>query len=186
MKVADAKRRVLILRVASLVLLVGSTLFLNISCLKLLAWTAQGDASGFASISRFVHSVINTLFEHTRFLSWVWQVAPVGNLRQLNTAGNFGMLLIICCGAFGRLIWDSASRLSTRIKKTLQRVEERGWELALSGQDAAERPKPDVLQIEIELHQSDQWHKRPLGMLLIGVAIAVLGQWANLQFGLVK
>ena len=46
--------------------------------------------------------------------------------------------------------------------------------------------RPDVLQINIELDQKDQWYKRPVGLLLLGVAIAIMGQWVNLQFGLVK
>ena len=46
--------------------------------------------------------------------------------------------------------------------------------------------KPDVLQINIELEQKDQWYKRPVGLVLLGVAIAIFGQWLNLQFGLVK
>ena len=46
--------------------------------------------------------------------------------------------------------------------------------------------KPDVLQINIELEQKDQWYKRPIGLLLLGVALAVLGQWVNLKFRLVK
>ena len=46
--------------------------------------------------------------------------------------------------------------------------------------------RPDVLQINIELDQKDQWYKRPIGLLFIGIAIAVLAQWANLKFGLLK
>lgn len=84
-------------------------------------------------------------------------------------------------------MWDSASSLSSRIKKTILKVEELGWEqelMAQRGQIAG--AKPDVLQINIELEQKDQWYKRPLGLFLLGVVIAIFGQWMNLQFGLVK
>jgi hypothetical protein len=85
------------------------------------------------------------------------------------------------------LIWDSASHLAARIKRTIQRVEELGWEQTLLGQQGQfAGQKPDVLQINIDLEQRDQWYKRPLGLLLLGIAIAVLAQWANLRFGLVK
>lgn len=84
-------------------------------------------------------------------------------------------------------MWDSASHLSLRVKKTIQRVEELGWERELMGQSGQiSEGKPDVLQINIELDQKDQWYKRPLGLLLLGIAIAVLGQWANLRFGLIN
>ena len=67
------------------------------------------------------------------------------------------------------------------------KVEEQGWEQELMNQHGQiSGVKPDVLQINIELDQKDQWYKRPVGLILLGVAIAILGQWANLQFGLVK
>lgn len=45
--------------------------------------------------------------------------------------------------------------------------------------------KPDVLQINIELEQQDKWYQRPAGMVLLGIAIGVLCQWANLRLGLI-
>jgi hypothetical protein len=84
-------------------------------------------------------------------------------------------------------MWSSASHLASRISQTIQRVEESGWEQALLAQQGQViGAKPDILQINIELDQKDQWYKRPIGLVLIGIAIAVLGQWANLKFRLVK
>jgi len=97
------------------------------------------------------------------------------------------MLFIALCGAIGRIMWDSAANLSARVAKTIRKVEELGWEQELMGQKGhVAGAKPDVLQINIDLEQKDQWYKRPIGLILLGVAIAALGQWVNLQFGLVK
>jgi hypothetical protein len=72
-------------------------------------------------------------------------------------------------------------------KSPIQRVEEIGWEQSLmTRQGNVVGVKPDILQINIELDQKDQWYKRPMGLLFIGLAIAVLAQWANLTFGLIK
>ncbi|MEC5400106.1 YniB family protein [Uliginosibacterium sp. H1] len=187
MRIYEAQRRVWRLRAISSVVLVAFSAVLLISGLKSIAWAVQGDATAFAPVARGVLRIIHVLYEKTQFLSWGWQVAPIANPRELNSSGNYGFLFIICCVALGRLMWDSASHLSARIRKTILRVEELGWEQALLAQQGlAVGQKPDVLQINIDLQQKDQWYKRPMGLVLLGIAIAVLGQWANLQFGLVK
>jgi hypothetical protein len=187
MKIYEAQHRVWRLRAISLTVLVAFSGFLMVAGLKSIAWAVQGDSTAFAPFAQGVLRIIRALYEKTQFLSWGWQVAPIANPRELNSPGNYGFLFIICCGALGRVMWDSASHLSARIKKTLLRVEELGWEQSLLAQQGlVSREKPDALQINIDLQQKDQWYKRPIGLVLIGIAIAVLGQWANLQFGLVK
>jgi hypothetical protein len=84
-------------------------------------------------------------------------------------------------------MWDSASRLKSRIDDNIKRVEERVWEQELLAQQGmVTGAKPDDLQINIELEQKNQWYKRPIGIILLGVAIGILVQWANLKFGLLK
>ena len=187
MKLLEAQRRVKRSRAVALVVLVVSSIFIVVSGLKSVGWAVHGDTTPFAVVGNAIQRLVYYVFEQTQFLSWVWQVAPIANPRELNSTGNLGFFFIASCGALGRLMWDSASHLSRRIKETIRRVEEVGWEqslLAKQGQIAGRAP--DVLQITIDLEQKDQWYKRPLGLVLIGVAIAVLGQWANLRFGLVK
>ncbi len=187
MKILEAQRRVSRLRAFSLAALVASSIFLLVTGLKSIAWGVQGDTTALAPVAHGIQRLVHFVYEQTQFLSWAWQVAPIANPRDLNSPGNYGLLFIACCGALGRLMWDSAAHLSSRIKKTIRRVEEFGWEQALLAQQGlVSGQKPDVLQINIDLQQRDQWYKRPIGLILLGVAIAVLGQWANLKFGLVK
>lgn len=187
MKIFEEKRRVSRMRALSLIILSVSAVVFLVSALKSIAWAVHSDTTALASLAQGIQRLIHLVYEKTQFLSWVWQVAPVVNPRELNSSGNYGVLFITCCGALGHLMLDSANHLSVRIKKTIRRVEEFGWEQALLAQQGlASGQKPDVLQINIDLQQKDQWYKRPHGLILLGVAIAVLGQWANLQFGLVK
>lgn len=187
MKIFKAKKRITRQRVVAVVIMVASMLLLACAALKSAYFTLSGDTSALSSLSRALQRLIYAVYEKTQFVSWFWEVAPVINPKEPNTSGNFSFLFIVVCGAIGRIMWDSASNLSSRIKKTIQRVEELGWERELMGQHGQfSGAKPDVLQINIELDQKDQWYKRPIGLLLIGVAIAIVGQWANLQFGLVK
>jgi len=158
-----------------------------LAALKSVYFSMAGDASAFTGISQAVQRLVQLIYDKTQFLSLFWKWAPVVNPQALNTPGNYGMLFITLCGAIGHIMWDSAANLSARIAKTIQKVEELGWEQELMGQKGlASGVKPDMLQINIDLEQKDQWYKRPIGLILIGVAIATLGQWVNLQFGLVK
>ena len=187
MKIYQAKKRITTQRTFATVVMVISILFFTCAALKSIHFYMAGDTTVFSSLGRGIQRLVYFVYERTQFLSWFWEWAPVINPKELNTPGSLGLLFVVVCGAIGRTIWDSASSLSSRIKKTILKVEELGWEqelMAQRGQLAG--AKPDVLQINIELEQKDQWYKRPVGLLLLGVAIAIFGQWLNLQFGLVK
>ncbi len=187
MKIYEAKKHITRQRVLATVVMVFSILFFACAALKSIYFYMTGDTTTFSSLSRWVQRLIYFIYERTQFVSWFWEWAPVINPKEPNTPGNLGFLFVVVCGAIGRVIWDSASSLSSRIKKTILKVEEFGWEqelMAQRGQIAG--TKPDVLQINIELEQKDQWYKRPTGLVLLGLAIAIFGQWLNIQFGLVK
>jgi hypothetical protein len=187
MKIYEARKRITRQRMLAIVIMLVSMLLLVCAALQSIYLSIAGDTIFLASLSRSVQRLVYFIIEKTQFVSWFWEFAPVINLKEPNTTGNLGFLFVVVCSAMGRMMWDSASSLSSRIKKILRRVEERGWEqelLAQGGQIAG--AKPDVLQINIELEEKDQWQKRPLGLVLIGIAITVVGQWLNLQLGFAK
>lgn len=187
MKISEAQRRVSKLRALSWVTLIVSVVFILVSVLKSVAWAVDGSASALAPVTQGIQRLVYLAYENTQALNWVWRIAPVINQRELNSSGNYGFLFLICVGALGRLMLDSANHLSARIKRVILRVEEQGWEQALHTQQGrVTEQKPDALLINIDLERRDQWYKRPPGMILLGVAVAVLGQWTILQFGLAK
>lgn len=187
MKIYEAKKRIARQRILATVVMLVSIMLFACAALKSIYFSMADDTTAFSSLSRGIQRLVYFIYERTQFVSWFWEWAPVINPKEPNTPGNLGFLFVVVCGAIGRTMWDSASSLSSRIKKTILKVEELEWEqelMAQRGQIAG--AKPDVLQINIELEQKDQWYKRPVGLLLLGVAIAIFGQWLNLKFGLVK
>jgi hypothetical protein len=187
MKISEAQSRITRHRIFAAGVMITAMLLLAFAGLKSISFAVEGDQTALASLSQALQRLVYLIYERTQFALWFWEWSPVINPKELNTTGNWGFLFVVVCGAIGRTMWDSASNLSMRIKKTIQRVEELGWEQELMGQRGPfSIAKPDVLQINIELDQKDQWYKQPIGILLLGVAIAILGQWLNLQFGLVK
>lgn len=187
MKIFQAKKRVTRQRIAAAFIMVVSALFFTCAALKSFYFAMAGDTTAFSGVAHGVQRLVYFVYERTQFVSWFWEWAPVANPKELNTPGNFGLLFVAICGAIGRIVWDSATSLSVRIKETIKKVEEIEWQQELMAQRGQfSGAKPDVLQINIDLDQKDQWYKRPIGLLLLGIAIAVLGQWLNLQLGLVK
>lgn len=186
MKIYEAKKRIKTQQFLAIVVMALSVLLLACTALKSVYLSMSGDTSVFTPLSREIQRLIYFIYERTQSFAWFWKWAPIMSTKELNTPGNLGFLLIIVCGFIGRTIWDSASNLSFRINKTILKVEEIGWEQELLAQRGhITGTKPDVLQINIELEEKDQWYKRPIGIILIGVAVAILGQWLNLQFGLI-
>lgn len=186
MTISDAKRRITQQRVVSVALGLIASVSLLCAALKGIYVSLDGDISVLSSVSRNIQRLVYTAYEKTQFMSWFWKWSPVLNARELNTPGNWGGLFLLMCLLISRLMWDSASNLSLRVTKAMQRVEEAAWERELLG-GSPQKPdkKPGVLQINIELEQNDQWYKRPLGLVSLGTATAILGQWANLRFGLI-
>ncbi len=187
MKIYEAKNRVKKQRILAVVIMAAMAILFSCSALKSIYFSMANDTTALSSLSQGIQRIVYFIYERTQFFAWFWEWAPVINPKILNTAGNLGFLIIVITGAIGRMMWDSATNLSARIGKTILKVEELGWERELMRQHGqVPSGKTDVLQINIDLNQEDQWYKRPLGLILIGIAIAVLAQLANLKFGFAK
>jgi len=187
MNLIDVKKRGNRLRVCAISISIITILFLVISGLKSIYFAFDGDTSAFSFISHAVRKIVYSIYENTQFFSLVWTVAPTINPSKINTLGNFGFFLIFCIATLGRLMWSSAMNLLNRVSKTIKRVEELGWEKELLEQQVTfVGEKPDILLINIDLNREDFWYKKPTGLILIGIIIAVLAQLANLKFGLLN
>lgn len=186
MTIQEAKKLVTVRRIGALLVMLLTFAFILFAGLKSIYFALQNDTSVFSEVSNSVLRAIYFVYERTQGVSLIWEFAPIINPMQPNSPGNFGFLFILCCGALARMMWNSAAHLSSRIVKTLQRVEEVGWEQAMMAPSGRRfGGTADVLKINIELEQKDKWYQLPTGMILIGVAIGVLGQWANLRLGLI-
>lgn len=187
MTILEAKKWIKMQRSLAAAIWVISALLFACAALKSIHVSMEGGTTALSPLTHGIQRGVYSIYQATQFASMLWEWAPVLNPQVLNTSGNFGFLLIVIAGAIGRMIWASAADLSARIAKTIKKVEELGWEQELRGQRGQiTNAKPDVLQINIDLNQKDQWYKRPVGLILLGVAVAVLGQLANLKFGFVK
>lgn len=189
MKLFQARKRVTRQRIAALVIMAITLVLITGAGLKSIYYLAARDVGPFYALAHGVQLLAYTAYQSTQVIRWLWQYLPLIQIDAINTRGNWGFLFIIVWGGIGRLIWDSAVRLAQRIARIILKVEENAWERELMNQQGQvqipENPV-NVLQINIELLQEDKWQSRPIGIILLAVAVGVLAQWCNLTFGLVK
>jgi YniB-like protein len=185
MNLVEAKKRVTKQRIISAAIIIVSVIFFVLVVLKSIYISVADNPPIFHDINIEIQRLVQPIYKSTHFLLWFWKWTPVPNIMALNTSGNYGLLFILLCGAIGRIMWQSAEILSSRLSRMTQKIKDLEWEREIIRQhDQSVDAELDMLQINIELERKEQWYKRPVGLLLFGVAVAVLGQWANLRFGL--
>lgn len=176
-------------------MLVGAGLVL-IAAVNVLLGGLQGihavlisDTSILAKVSRDIANLIYLLYVKTGpFLERAWQVAPVPDFRTqtflnvdfISHPGNIGWAFFIALGVLGRMIWQSGTALKAEIRKSEKEARGLHWQRELG----AASHSGDQFDIVVHLPSDDEWFKRPLGMIVIGVAITALAQWVNLRLGL--
>ncbi|WP_419687524.1 YniB family protein [Burkholderia theae] len=190
MKLGQARNRVVYMRIVAASLWVISALIFFIGFIKGLYYFLDASSPStlppIAQLTVTIKKCIELLYAYTPFLHPIWTNAPLAAPYDLKWPGNYWLIFWAATGFVSQSIWGAASHLNQRIKASIKRVEELGWDQELLRQmGAVHGTKPDVMQINIELDQKDQWYKRPVGLVAIGVAAAVLGQLANLKFGLI-
>lgn len=187
MHINKARTKKTRLRVGGAVLMIGAGLLFVCTGIKSVYFSLANDVSAFSAVSRGIQRLLYLVYENTQQISWVWERAPVIDPSVLLSQGNLGALLTVIVGAIGRIMWDSASLLSKRIKEAEELVQSERWRRDLQGQQGQVLvARTDVLEINIELDQKDQWYKRPLGLLVLALIGGVVLAWLNLKLGLAK
>lgn len=185
MNLAQAKTRVTVCRFIGFTIMFTTAVAFVLSILNSLFAGLDGDTTPFAELSQSIQRGIYYLYQNSQQISFMWEIAPIIEPRNLNSTGNYYFLLIIFSHMIGRIFWQYANDLSARIKDTLKRVEGLNWENDLRRKSGVPTTdKVDILQINIELESKDQWYKKPFGLVVVGVTITLIVQLINLSFEL--
>lgn len=183
-------------------------------CYTLLAWLIGAVCIGFYLLSGLKAGAIATQhYAEWRYpfslAGWVVQRAalfvyelPAGDLfwqavKPMNPPLWLIQPVVLVSGVLlllSGLMSRAASALRKGLQEALTAVQQARWQREMDG----ERPGPrggDQIGVQINLHQQlpmpkMPWWTKPWGLLLIalvgGAASAVVGQWLNLQLGLVR
>lgn len=129
-------------------------------------------------------NIVRLIISTHWMMRWVFHVAPVMDLENLNRIGNYQVALIFSIVFLGLFLKTTAEQIAERIRKTKKKVEEMEWEENLLRGKGRIKTSQSISSIEISLDGKDRWYTRPFGLVIIGVIIVVLGQISILSLGL--
>lgn len=185
MDLGTAIKRVRAKRISGGILILLGLLLLVTGGLKGLYFVLTSDATITSKLSIGIASLIQKLYQHTQSIDWIWRLAPAPNSRQLNSAGNFGFVFCMAVLFVGRSLWDSASSLQKAIMKAKDEAQRKKWERELGQREVAAQ-RDLRMNVVVKSMPEDEWYKKPFGIIVLGIAVATLGQWINLALGLAK
>jgi hypothetical protein len=132
-------------------------------------------------LSGLIGDLISFIYSYTDFATifWekAWPILPIFNIFHLFQESNYYFFALLAVTLFFYIQLQDSFWLSSKANKILREVEDEELKRDIKKQRGhIEEPRPDILELEINVSNPDPWFKRPLGMFAIGLTIAVLGK----------
>jgi hypothetical protein len=101
-------------------------------------------------------------------MALTWNLVPSGNLQYLYLVLMGSMIWI----AIGAAIVRYANRLSGRIRRARETIEEERWRRSLGHVDLSR----DMGVLSLQLEAEERWYQRSGGLVWIGLIITIIGE----------
>lgn len=152
-----------------------------IAFLKSIHVSFKGQAVIGDTLSELIGTLINFIHSYTDFASifWekVWPILPILNPLHLLQESNYYFFTLVAVALFFYIQLQDSFWLSSKANKILREVEDEELKRDIKKQRGhIEGPRPDILELDINVSNPDPWFKRPLGILAIGLIVAVFGK----------
>lgn len=185
MNIIEAEKRVIFLRVTGGLLVLLSLLFIFTAILKGFYFVAREDVSPFRGLTSQLSQGVGYLYHNVFFLPWLWALVPAISFKTLNDAGSLLFIIYVLVLAYGRLLISQSFYLSKRITSTKEAFREREWFRELEKERGVVNVKETMqeLKINIAFPNEKEWYKKPVGIVSLAVAAAVIAQILNLTLG---
>jgi hypothetical protein len=160
-----------------------------IAFLKSLHVSFDGQGSFGNHLSALIGKLINFIYSYTDFISifWnkVWPALPILNPLNLFQESNYYFFALLAATLFFFIQLQESFWLNAKINKILREVEDEELKGDIKRQRGhVEGPRPDILELDININNPEQWYKKPMGLLAVGLTIAVLGKLLTTVFGM--
>ena len=132
-------------------------------------------------LSGLIGDLIKFINSYTEFASifWekAWPILPILNPLNLLQESNYCFFALLAVTLFFYIQLQDSFWLSSKANKIQREIEDEELKRDMKKQRGhIEGPRPDILELDINVSNPDPWFKRPLGILAIGLTIAVLGK----------
>jgi hypothetical protein len=122
----------------------------------------------FQPLGRSLRHAISPTLETSPVMALTWSLVPSGNLQYLYLVLMGSMIWI----AIGAAIVRYANRLSDRIRRARETIEEERWRRSLGDVDLSR----DMGVLSLQLESEERWYQRPGGLVWIGLIITIIGE----------
>ncbi|MFA0670126.1 YniB family protein [Vibrio splendidus] len=140
-------------------------------------------------LSSLIGKLINFIYSFTDFIPFFWEKLwpnlPMLNLNNLLQESNYYFFALLAITLFFVIQLQESFWLKSKINKILREVEDEELKGDIKRQRGhTEGPRPDILELDINVNTPEPWFKKPLGLLVIGLAIAVIGKLLTTLLGM--
>lgn len=174
MNFKEARNKSALKKSLGVLICLPATISTIISFLKMVYYRID-DGSRFGSaIARPFKQLVSSVYEKTQFLIWFWNNSPTPNQRDLSESSNFYFLLVYLSIFVGLALYASGKKLSARLAKISEKIENLLIEESMKGVTARNR---DEIERSTEIPQSSifsqlhQLYLAPIITALIGAAL---------------
>jgi hypothetical protein len=164
--------------------LVGSIVFGFTTIIALLKslYVSFGEIGGFVQgLSELVGKLINLIYNYTDFLTFFWDVIwkklPIFDPLNLAQENNYYFFALFAATLFSITQVQDSFWIRSKINESKRKIEDELLERDIKKQSGLiDTNKTDILELEINVGSPDSWYKRPLGMIVIGLFVAIVGK----------
>ena len=124
-------------------------------------------------VGRNLYNAISALLEGVSLISLIWPLIPTGGTQYF----YFVLMSAVIGINIGAVLLKYAYNLNRRIKKVKKDVEDAQWKRSLG-----HSPSGNIEVYAIQLPSEDRWYQKPVGIIILGIAVEVIGGLLLLSF----
>jgi hypothetical protein len=162
----EARRRVWTFRLLGGALVACAVAFLILILVRNAYETLPSDLL-FQQSGRNLRRAIDPILATSPVMALIWSLVPIVDHQSMYLI----LMAFTIWSAIGAAIMRYANRLSGRIRRAREMIEEERWRLSLGHVDLSR----EMGVLSIQLESEERWYQRPGGLVWIGVIITVIG-----------
>jgi len=170
----EALRKSIIKKIIGVAIAVPSIISTVISILRMMYFRMDDGSMMGGIISKPLKQFVYFVYENTGYLEWFWENSPIPNFMHLKDEQNLYFLLIYFSFFVGVAFYASGSKLSLRLKKINEQIEEQIIKDSIEGQQSRSR---EEIENNTEIPQSSifsQFHQLYLAPIITAIIATLI------------
>lgn len=175
MTLVEAKRKSNQYIFFGLLSLILSTLFIIPSVLRSLYATLNPNNPIDIALTGLITKLIKLIYSYTYKIPFIWDYSPIFDPHNWSLKGNYFFAALIFLAVFSYGYLCEGFSIKEQIGKEIREVNKEALRNDIKkAKGLYDKQQTNTLEIDVTIDTQDKWHKKPFGLIVIGVAIAVI------------